>query len=137
MSLILQIVPSHFYIEYIKGHQDDKGQHDNLTIKARLNIFAYKIMTKHASVPKTIHIVSVSLSIYIDNKYTHHKLDHNIRRHAYADEAKRFICNKYQWSTEVFGDIYWSQHSSSLNNMNETRKRHVHRSLIAYRKDVI
>ena len=53
----------------ISGHQDDKEKYENLSIKARLNVDADKIATKHVSIPKNIHISSVPLTMYINNKH--------------------------------------------------------------------
>ena len=69
---------------------------ENLSIKARLNVNADKIATKHVTIPKNTHISSVPLIMYINNKHIHYKFNHNIRRHALADDGKMFLRKKYQ-----------------------------------------
>ena len=43
LSLILQLLPSNFTIEYVKKHQDDRINYNDLDIKAQLNIDADSI----------------------------------------------------------------------------------------------
>ena len=124
LYLILQILPKNFKIEHILGHQDDKVKYEKLSIKARLNVDADKIATKNASIPKNTHISSAPLIMYINNKYIHYKFDHSLRRLAHANDAAMFLRKKYKWTNNTFQNICWPQHSSSLNNMTETRKRH-------------
>ena len=95
-----------------------------LSIKARLNVDADKIATENASIPKNTHISSATLIMYINNKYIHYKFDHSLRRLAHANDAAIFLRKKYKWNNNTFQNICWPQHSSSLNNMTETRKRH-------------
>ena len=95
-----------------------------LSIKARLNVDADKIATENASIPKSTHISSAPLIMYINNKYIHCKFDHSLRRLAHANDAAMFLRKKYKWNNNTFQNICWPQHSSSLNNMTETRKRH-------------
>ena len=62
--------------------------------------------------------------MYISNKYIHNNFDHNIRRHAHTNDAKTFLRKNCQWNNITFSHICWPPHSSSLNNMLETRKWH-------------
>ena len=43
LSIILQLSPSNFTIEHVKGHQDDKITYNDLDVKAQLNIDADSI----------------------------------------------------------------------------------------------
>ena len=105
LYLILKIIPKNFHIKYILRHQDDKVKYMNLPIKARLNVDTDKIATQNASIPKYTHISSAPLIMYINNKYTYYKFDHNIRRHAYVNDTNIFLHKKYQWNNMNFKDI--------------------------------
>ena len=94
LYLILKILPKHFHIEHILGHQDDKIKYEKLSIKAKLNVDTDKIATNNTSISKNTHISSAPLIIYINKKYIHYKSDHNLRRHVHAEYAEKFLRKK-------------------------------------------
>ena len=100
--LILKTLPKTFSIEHVKGHQDDYKRYRDLPIKARLNIDADEIATSSSSIPLNHHIQSTKFIIYVNNEYAHHRIDHQIRIHSHAKQAKAFLCEKYSWNLSIF-----------------------------------
>ena len=88
--LILQILPKAFTIEHVKGHQDDYMHYKDIPIKGRLNIDADEIVTSSSSIPLNHHIQSIKLYIYVNNKYAHHRIDHQIRINSHTNMQKTF-----------------------------------------------
>ena len=104
-SIIIQLTPSNFTIEYVKGHQDDKINYNDLDIKAYLNIDADSIATSTATIPINIHAIALPFVMYIINKYTHHRPDHSIRIVSYKHESQLFLQNKHNWLSNIFQPI--------------------------------
>ena len=121
--LILKILPKTFSIEHVKGHQDDYRQYRDLPIKARLNIDADEIATSSSSIPLNHHIQSTKFIIYVNNEYAHHRIDHQIRIHSHAKQAKEFLCEKYSWNSSIFHAIDWQNHSLCLSKLSTAKRR--------------
>ena len=123
LSIILQLLPSNFTNEHVKGHQDDKINYNDLDVKAQLNIDADSIATATATITINTHAISLPFAIYINNKYIHHHPDHSIRIDSHKHEAQIFLQNKYTWSTKIFHSINWDSHSSCLISLPNSLKR--------------
>ena len=88
-------MPKVFTIEHVQGYQDDYRSYKDLPIKARLNIDADEIANSSSSIPLNHHIQSTKFVIYVNNKYAHHQIDHQIRVNSHAKHAKDVLCEKY------------------------------------------
>ena len=55
--LILQLLPPHFSIEHVRGHQDTNKKNNKLDIRTQLNIDADTIATKTVSLPINKHAI--------------------------------------------------------------------------------
>ena len=53
-------------VSYVKGHQDRLKRKEQRTMSETLNIKANKIIGKHASIPKSIHIRNTIMAVYIN-----------------------------------------------------------------------
>ena len=98
ITIILQCIPDHFKIYHVFGHQDDKTKRKDLSIYANLNIDADHLATTSATIPINTHVSSMPFAVYVKAKYIHNKVDHHIRQHSHANEARKFLMQKYQWS---------------------------------------
>ena len=90
IKIILQCIPDQFTIHHVFGHQDDKKRKD-LLIYANLNIDADHLATTSATIPINTHVSSMPFALYVKTKYIHNKVDHHIRQHSHADEAREFL----------------------------------------------
>ena len=52
-----------------------------------------------------------------DYQYIHNKVDHHIRQHSHADEAREFLMQKYQWSTTTINSIDWETQRNIINKL--------------------
>ena len=84
LTLILKIFPVSFRIEPIESHEDTLSSYDNLTSNARLNIEADDTVSKNATHRINTHILTDTFTIYVNNKYAHHRIDHQIRINSHA-----------------------------------------------------
>ena len=123
LSIILQLSPSNFTIEHVKGHQDDKITYNDLDVKALLNIDADSIATSTSTIPINTHAISLPFAMYINNKYIHHRSDHSVRIDSHKNEAQLFLQNKYTWSSKLFHSINWDFHASCLLSIPDSLKK--------------
>ena len=123
IHLILKILPRTFSIENVKGHQDDYIHYRDLPIKARLNIDADEIATSSSSIPLNHHIQSTKFIIYVNNEYSHHIINHQIRIHSHAKQAKDFLYEKHSWNSSLFHAINWQNHSLCLSKLSTVKGR--------------
>ena len=91
LTLILKIFPVSFRIEPIESHEDTLSSYDNLTSNARLNIEADDTVSKNATHRINTHILTDTFTIYVNNKYAHHRIDHHIRINTHAQKAKNIL----------------------------------------------
>ena len=81
-----------------------------------LNIMADKIIGKNASNPKSIHIQNTSMAVYIKNNYIPNNIRNEIRSHCGAQEAARFLKEKYSWTQQTLDNIEWELHAAFIQN---------------------
>ena len=123
LKLIVKILPELFSIEHIESHQDNLSSYTNLSTKARLNIDTDDIVTSNATIPNNTHILTNKFTIYVNNKYAYHRIDHQIRVNSHAQKAEDFLRDKYRWNSIKFNDIDWHNYSMCLSKLSSTKKR--------------
>ena len=57
-----------------------------------------KIIGKNVTTPKSIHIRNTFMVVYINKTYILNNIRREIRPHCGAQEAARFLKNKYHWT---------------------------------------
>ena len=62
-------------------------------------------------------------AVYVKEKYIHNKVDHHIRQHSHADEAREFLMQKYQWSTTTIDSIDWETQRNIINKLPHALQR--------------
>ena len=102
LSIILRLLQSNITIEHVKSHQDDKIQYKDLDIKAQLSIDADSIATTTSTILINTNTIALPFVMYIDHKYTHHRLDHYIRVASHKHDVQLFLQYKYIWSLKLF-----------------------------------
>ena len=60
---------------------------------------------ENVSIPINIHIKTNKFSIYVNNKYFHHRIHHQIRMYSHENQARELLCSKYRWTSITFKDI--------------------------------
>ena len=102
---LLPLIPKHFHLYHVKGHQGDTKSWDDLAIPERLNIQADLIAMKQAKPPLNIPLPSAPFAIYIHQKYIHLNFQQRIRESCNEQEAKSFLQSKYNWNASTIQNI--------------------------------
>ena len=56
--------------------------------------------------------------MYVNNKYVHYRIDHQIRINSHAKQEKDFLCGNYSWTSYTFHDINWKIiHNANWNSL--------------------
>jgi hypothetical protein len=91
-------------ISWIKGHQDDKKAYDTLPLRARLNIDADRLATRHRLQDKkevkenTNHIAAQQISISINGIRIQSQVESSIRFHVNGYHLRQIMQAKHKWS---------------------------------------
>ena len=110
-------------VNHVRGHQDKKKRKEQLTMAENLNIMADKIIEKNASIPKSIHIQNTPMSVYIQENYIPNIIRKEIRSHCGAQDAARFIKEKYRRTQQTLDNIEWELHAVFIQNQKYSGKR--------------
>ena len=70
-----------------------------------LNIKVDRIIGKNASIPKSIHIRNIPISVYINKTYIPNNISKEIRTHSETHERARFLKTKHRWTQQILDDI--------------------------------
>ena len=62
-------------------------------------------------------------AVYVKTKYIHNKVDHHIRQQYHADEARKFLMQKYKWSKTTINSIDWETQRNIINKLPHTLQR--------------
>ena len=124
---LLPLIPKHFHLSRVKGHQDDLKAWDELTIPKHLDIQADFIATKQAKPPLNIPLPSAPFTIYIHKKYIHLNFQQCIRDSCNEQEAKSFLQSKYNWNTSTIQNIEWNLQSTCYRTLSTSEKRNISR----------
>ena len=116
MLEIQKYIPNNIKVKHIRGHQDKKKRKEQLTMAENLNIMANKIIGKNASNPKSIHIQNTPMVVYIHKTYIPNNIRKEIRSHCGAQDAARFLKEKYRWTQQTLDNIEWELHAAFIQN---------------------
>jgi len=78
----------------------------------KLDIMADRIIDKNATNPKPLHIQNTPMTVYIQKKYIPNNIRKEIRAHCGAQEAARFLKEKYKWKQQTLDNIEWELHAA-------------------------
>ena len=120
---IFTCIPTTFTVTHVKGHQDRKKRKDKRIMEENLNIKADKIIEKHTSISKYIHICNTPIAVYVNNTYTPNNIKNEIKTHYGTQEVARFLKEKYRWTQQILDDIEWELHSSFIQKQTGSRKK--------------
>ena len=122
LSIILQLLPSNFTIEHMKGHQNYKIKYNDLDIKAQINIDVNSIASSTSTIPIDTHVIALPFEMYTDHKYTHHRPNYYIRDDSHKHESQLFLQNKYTWHSKICHSINYDSHDSCLLSISDSLK---------------
>ena len=77
---------------------------------------ADKIIGKNANNPKSIHIQNTPMAVYIRKHYTPNNIRKEIRSHCGAQEAAKFLKEKFSWTHQTLDNIEWELHAAFIQN---------------------
>ena len=123
-------------ITWIKGHQDDTTQKDNLSLPAQLNIEADELadqyIQNHPDHPyhqvPLLPTSGINLNLRHGTVTFKHKRE--LRLASTAPHMQRYMLEKYEWDEATFDNIDWEAHRLALNRNNKHRcimVKHLHR----------
>ena len=95
VHLLKKYLPSQFFINQVRSHQDKRKKKCNLITAERLNIAADELVGFTSSRPINSHI-NTPFAIYIDGNYIPNHYRNKIRSTSGANEAREFLKEKYQ-----------------------------------------
>ena len=107
MLEIKKYLPNKLKVHHVKGHQDKNSRTKELTLSARLNIAADKLIGQNAKAPLMTNIKNTPIAVYVNNKYIPNNYVSAIRNHCGETEARNFMMTKYAWSSAVISNIEW------------------------------
>ena len=88
-----------------KIERKKKKRKDQRTMTENLNIKVDRIIGKNASIPKSIHIRNIPISVYINKTYIPNNISKEIRTHSETHERARFLKTKHRWTQQILDDI--------------------------------
>ena len=139
MLEIKKYLPTKLNVHHVKGHQDKNSRTKELSISARLNIAADKLIGKNAKAPLMINIKNTPMAVYVNNKYIPNNYVSAIRNHCGETEARNFMMTKYAWSPAVISNIEWQLLNNFIKKKSystkKTMKKFIHNWLASGKKN--
>jgi hypothetical protein len=124
--------------KWVKAHQDDDQEYDELNREARLNVDADKLATwyrDHETLPQSrqtaLHAPGTNVSILIGNTRLTGNFDHSIRHHINGYQARQYIRQTRDWNDEVFDSVDWHNFGQQFKALPITAK--IQRSKLIHR----
>ena len=114
---MLKIIPKHFTLSHVKGHQDNLKTWDELAILEYLNERADIIATNKAKPPLNIPLPSAPFASYIHQQCIHLSFQQRIHDSCYENEARLFLQSKYTWDAKIIQNVEWNLHSSCYKSL--------------------
>ena len=75
------------------------------------------IATSNVTNSINTYILANKFTIYVNNKYAHNRIYHQVRDNSHAQKAANFLKDKYQRSSITFNEIDWHNHLSCLSKL--------------------
>ena len=136
---IKKYLPSKLKAHHVKAHQDNNSRTKELTLSARLNIAADKLIGQNAKAPLMTNIKNTPIAVYVNNKYIPNNYVSAIRKHCGETEARNFMMIKYAWSSAVISNIEWKLLDNFINrksySIRKTIKKFIHSWLASGKKN--
>ena len=92
-------------INHVKSHAEKRKKKGKFTLPETLNSKADEIITAKATNPINTHILNTPIAVYINQQYYPNNYSSAIKKNSGEDAAKKFMKNKYGWTTSTINNI--------------------------------
>ena len=116
-------LPNKIKVHHVKRHKDKNSRTAELSLSARLNIAADKLISENSKAPLMINTKNTPIEVYIYDKYIPNNYVSSIRNYCRVKEARKFMTTKYDWSSKVISNIEWKLLNIFIKNKSYSTKK--------------
>ena len=103
--VLAAMIPRQMIIRHVKSHAENRKKKEQFTLPEILNSRADEIITEKATKPINTHILNTPIAVYINQQYYPNNYSSAIKKNSGEDAAKKFMMNKYGWTTSTINNI--------------------------------
>ena len=124
---LLELFTTRPIIHHIKGHQDRTVHYDELDPIACMNVDADQLATYELKEFGRIYYVlpfdpSCGAALSIQGRTVTRDIERSIQETLFLGPLRSYLCNRFNWSTEIFDTIEWEPFSQVYSHFPRSRK---------------